>query len=135
LLNYFYRHAVKPEFPCRFQWPKGSLAFWDNRATWHYAANDYQGEYRLTDAPDHAGRWPAKLNVSAVRSTLLSHDATSTIELSVEAPGIAAFGEGSGRAERRNRGNIGQVNESSVLVVFEVAVHRWVNMPQGMHSN
>ena len=47
LLDYLYRHAVKPEFTCRFQWQKGSLAFWDNRATWHYAANDYQGEHRL----------------------------------------------------------------------------------------
>jgi taurine dioxygenase len=47
LLEYLYRHAVKPEFTCRFQWQKGSLAFWDNRATWHYAANDYQGEHRL----------------------------------------------------------------------------------------
>jgi taurine dioxygenase len=33
LLDYLYRHAVKPEFTCRFQWRKGSLAFWDNRAT------------------------------------------------------------------------------------------------------
>ncbi len=47
LLDYLYRHAVKPEFTCRFHWQKGSLAFWDNRATWHYAANDYQGEHRL----------------------------------------------------------------------------------------
>ena len=47
LLEYLYRHAVRPEFTCRFQWQKGSLAFWDNRSTWHYAANDYQGEHRL----------------------------------------------------------------------------------------
>jgi len=47
LLEYLYRHGVKPEFTCRFQWQKGSLAFWDNRATWHYATNDYHGENRL----------------------------------------------------------------------------------------
>ena len=23
------------------------MAFWDNRATWHYALNDYPGERRL----------------------------------------------------------------------------------------
>jgi taurine dioxygenase len=47
LLDYLYRHAARPEFQCRFRWREGSVAFWDNRATWHYAANDYQGERRL----------------------------------------------------------------------------------------
>ena len=27
----------------RFDWQPGSIAFWDNRATWHYAQNDYPG--------------------------------------------------------------------------------------------
>jgi len=47
LLDFLYRHAQRPEFQYRFQWREGSIAFWDNRATWHYAANDYQGERRL----------------------------------------------------------------------------------------
>ena len=47
LLKFLYRHAVRPEFTYRFQWQAGSIAFWDNRATWHYALNDYQGEMRL----------------------------------------------------------------------------------------
>ena len=47
LLSYLYAHASRPEFTCRFQWKKGSIAFWDNRATWHMAINDYQGERRL----------------------------------------------------------------------------------------
>jgi alpha-ketoglutarate-dependent taurine dioxygenase len=47
LLDYLYRHAVKPEFTCRFRWREGSLALWDNRSTWHFAVNDYQGERRL----------------------------------------------------------------------------------------
>jgi len=47
LLDYLYRHAARPEFTCRLQWQAGSLAFWDNRSTWHYALNDYQGERRL----------------------------------------------------------------------------------------
>jgi taurine dioxygenase len=38
---------MKPEFSCRFSWAPGSIAFWDNRATWHYALNDYQGQRRL----------------------------------------------------------------------------------------
>ena len=47
LLNFLYEHGRRPEFQCRFRWQKGSLAFWDNRATWHYAANDYHGHRRL----------------------------------------------------------------------------------------
>jgi taurine dioxygenase len=47
LLDHLYQHASRPEFTCRFRWREGSVAFWDNRATWHYAANDYQGERRL----------------------------------------------------------------------------------------
>ncbi len=47
LLSYLYKHASRPEFTCRLQWRNGSLAFWDNRATWHYALNDYHGERRL----------------------------------------------------------------------------------------
>jgi taurine dioxygenase len=47
LLNYLYAQAARPELTCRFQWRPGSLALWDNRATWHYALNDYQGHRRL----------------------------------------------------------------------------------------
>ena len=47
LLQYLYRHAARPEFTCRLQWKNGSLAFWDNRSTWHYALNDYHGHLRL----------------------------------------------------------------------------------------
>jgi len=47
LLDYLYHHAVRPEFTCRFQWREGSLAFWDNRSTWHFAVNDDHGERRL----------------------------------------------------------------------------------------
>tara|TARA_B110000240_G_scaffold127116_1_gene141415 strand:+ start:75 stop:911 length:837 start_codon:yes stop_codon:yes gene_type:complete len=47
LLNYLYDHAANEENTTRFQWSPGSIAFWDNRATWHNALNDYHGERRL----------------------------------------------------------------------------------------
>ena len=47
LLQYLYKHAIRPENFCRFQWRQNSIAFWDNRSVWHYALNDYQGEKRL----------------------------------------------------------------------------------------
>jgi len=46
LLTYLYQASAKPEMTCRFKWRKGSLAFWDNRCTLHYACNDYRGERR-----------------------------------------------------------------------------------------
>jgi taurine dioxygenase len=47
LLRYLYQHAARPEFTCRLRWRNGSLAFWDNRSTWHYALNDYHGQRRM----------------------------------------------------------------------------------------
>ena len=36
----------RPEYQCRFQWSKGDIAFWDNRAVQHYAASDYYPHQR-----------------------------------------------------------------------------------------
>jgi taurine dioxygenase len=47
LLQFLYQHASRQEFQYRFQWANGSIAFWDNRATWHFAINDYHGHRRL----------------------------------------------------------------------------------------
>lgn len=47
LLKFLYAHASKPEFTYRFNWQNGSVAFWDNRCTWHYAVNDYHGDRRI----------------------------------------------------------------------------------------
>jgi len=46
LLTYLYQASARPEMTCRFRWRKGSLAFWDNRCTLHYACNDYSGQRR-----------------------------------------------------------------------------------------
>ncbi len=41
LLTHLYAQAAVPEYQCRFRWETGSVAFWDNRASQHYAASDY----------------------------------------------------------------------------------------------
>lgn len=47
LLDELYQHCMQDSFSYRFQWQGGSVAFWDNRATWHMALNDYAGHRRL----------------------------------------------------------------------------------------
>ena len=47
ILEMLYRHCVQPELTCRFRWRPGSVAFWDNRATMHYALDDYGQERRF----------------------------------------------------------------------------------------
>ena len=47
LLEQLCAYAVKPEFTCRFKWGVGSVAFWDNRCTMHYAVNDFPNARRI----------------------------------------------------------------------------------------
>jgi taurine dioxygenase len=47
ILQHLYDHIATPEFSCRFEWRKNSVAFWDNRCTQHYAIADYGGAHRL----------------------------------------------------------------------------------------
>ena len=46
ILNYLFKHQIKPEFTCRVKWTLGTLTFWDNRCTQHNPLNDYHGYRR-----------------------------------------------------------------------------------------
>jgi taurine dioxygenase len=41
LLAHLCAQTRVPEYQCRFRWTPGAIAFWDNRATQHYAVSDY----------------------------------------------------------------------------------------------
>lgn len=47
LIEFLMGHSTRPEHTCRFRWKSGSLAFWDNRCTQHFAINDYPAETRI----------------------------------------------------------------------------------------
>ncbi|MFP6744249.1 MAG: TauD/TfdA family dioxygenase, partial [Alphaproteobacteria bacterium] len=46
LLEFLWTHAARPEFTCRYRWSPNTVGVWDNRATQHYAINDYHGQSR-----------------------------------------------------------------------------------------
>jgi len=46
LLNYLFAQAGRPELTVRWNWKVDDVAFWDNRATQHYAIADYLPERR-----------------------------------------------------------------------------------------
>ena len=49
LMNYLISQAAIPEYQVRLRWKPNTVAFWDNRATQHYAVYDYAGQPRSMD--------------------------------------------------------------------------------------
>ncbi len=46
LLRLLYEHATQPELVLRHRWRAGDVVIWDNRATMHYAVDDYGAAQR-----------------------------------------------------------------------------------------
>jgi taurine dioxygenase len=59
LLEFLFRHQVRPEHTCRFVWRPGSIALWDNRCAQHNPINDYHGFRRVMHRITLAGTRPA----------------------------------------------------------------------------
>ncbi len=58
LLKRLYATAANPEIQCRFRWTKGAVAFWDNRASQHFAASDYFPARRVMERATIKGDRP-----------------------------------------------------------------------------
>jgi alpha-ketoglutarate-dependent taurine dioxygenase len=66
---------VRLENTVRWQWREGDVAIWDNRATQHYAINDYGHQRRIMRRITVSGDLP--VNVSGERSRSLRGDASA----------------------------------------------------------
>lgn len=49
ILRLLFDQAKVPEYQFRLKWEVGTIAFWDNRSTQHYATNDYYPERRTME--------------------------------------------------------------------------------------
>jgi len=58
LLDLLYYQATFPEYQCRWKWRSGDVAFWDNRATQHYASSDYYPQRRIMERVTICGDRP-----------------------------------------------------------------------------
>lgn len=58
LLPLLFAHSSKPEFVVRWRWRDGDVAFWDNRLTQHYAADDYRPARRVMNRATIIGDRP-----------------------------------------------------------------------------
>lgn len=58
LLRHLFAQAHVPEYQVRYRWQPGTVAFWDNRATQHYAVGDYHPHPRVAERVAVAGDRP-----------------------------------------------------------------------------
>ncbi|HEY3956138.1 MAG TPA: TauD/TfdA family dioxygenase [Streptosporangiaceae bacterium] len=75
LFDLFQRHVTRLENTVRWRWSPGDLAIWDNRATQHYAIDDYGDLPRRMHRVTVAGDVP--VGVDGRRSVARSGDASA----------------------------------------------------------
>ena len=63
LLDFLFKHMVRPEFVYRHRWRARMLLIWDNRCVVHYADGGYEGHRRLMFRTTVAGERPRAARV------------------------------------------------------------------------
>jgi len=58
ILEVLFAQARVPEYQFRIRWTPGTIVFWDNRSTQHYAANDYYPQRRRMERTAVVGDVP-----------------------------------------------------------------------------
>jgi alpha-ketoglutarate-dependent taurine dioxygenase len=79
VFNLLQRHVTRLENTVRWSWRHGDIAIWDNRATQHYAVDDYGSHPRLMHRITLAGEVP--VSIGGVRSTSRKGDASHYSDL------------------------------------------------------
>ncbi|MEX3961233.1 TauD/TfdA dioxygenase family protein [Paraburkholderia sp. EG286B] len=62
LLQVFHEHVTRLENTVRWNWQEGDVAIWDNRATQHYAINDYGDARRVVRRATVRGEVPVSID-------------------------------------------------------------------------
>jgi alpha-ketoglutarate-dependent taurine dioxygenase len=62
LVQLLQSYVTRPENTVRWRWQVGDVAFWDNRATQHYAIYDYDGQPRRVQRVTIAGDRPVSID-------------------------------------------------------------------------
>lgn len=62
LFDLFQSHITAPENTVRWSWKQGDVAIWDNRATQHYAVNDYGDQHRVVRRASIDGEVPVSVD-------------------------------------------------------------------------
>ncbi|WP_027577366.1 TauD/TfdA family dioxygenase [Bradyrhizobium sp. WSM1743] len=80
LLDLFQSHITAPENTVRWNWKEGDVAIWDNRATQHYAVNDYGDLHRVVRRVTVNGELPISVDgrCSVMRVKAIKPPATTS---------------------------------------------------------
>jgi taurine dioxygenase len=62
LLEFLYEHSIRQEFTVRYHWQRGTIAFWDNRATQHAVVGDFADQHRVIQRVTLRGDEPVGAN-------------------------------------------------------------------------
>ena len=68
LFHTFQEYIIRLENTVRWHWAEGDVAMWDNRATQHYAINDYGNARRVTRRITLAGDLPVSVDGRSSRA-------------------------------------------------------------------